>query len=220
MNSKPISVFVFGPAACGKGSLCRVVRDTMREDLHVVEMSKLLGPLFESNAEYREMAAKGELLPLQEVMPIFKDHILRKTRDSSKKINLLCDGAGRKALELEDYLQMFGRIQPMYSIHAVFLQTNTDIIRARAQKRTEDRRKEGKLPRPEDLGNGPMVRYQLHMDEEHAIEKCAKKYGVECHHLDARHCPEVLALNVLKIFYPHQSLEGLSDWLLASLITA
>lgn len=153
-----------------------------RPRIATMHMSSLLGVVIQNNAEYQALYANGSLLPPEEAIKAFRLGFLKLVRDVPQNDcpHIFVNGACREEFETKQEISIVRRVTgTLYQLIGFRFFLDEQHILARAQKRVQERLNEKKEPRPDDLGNTPIYRYNTFQKNlEPSLEIFSKKGGI------------------------------------------
>jgi len=199
---KPIIGFLLAAPLSGKDTLETALLHA-RPHVAIIHMSTLLQIVIQKNEEYKRIVQEGGLLPPEEAVKAFRRGFLEITQKCtpSELPNILANGPCREELETKSNISMIERTRPdCYQKIGFRLLLDQEHIRARADYRIQQAYILGKKPRPDDLGNTPVIRYQtFHQNLGPVLCVFEKKGGILID-IDANKTPEQVLSQVVSVY--------------------
>lgn len=174
-----------------------------RPNIAIIHMSTLLQVIIQRNERYQKIVQEGGLLPPEEAVKGFRCGFLGVTKglESHELPHIFGNGPCRDEYEALKEIEMVHRVRPhCYQFVGFRFLLDREHIKARAAERAKQATIEGKKPRPDDLGNTPVSRYDLfHKNLGPVLKVFEKKKGIIVD-INANETPEQVLSQIVSVY--------------------
>jgi len=200
--TKPIIGYSFAAPYGGKDTSQEGILQ-IKPEIRIIHTSKLLQPIIQSNSEYKKMVAAGELLPPEVAVKAFRRGFLEITfgLEDEELPHILCNGPCRDEKETKDVMSLVKRIRRnAYQSIGFYFRLSSETVAERAKKRVQDAIAAGKEPRPDDLGNTPVRRFQIFCSKIDPVLKQFRASGGIVFDINADKEPKEVVAQILEVY--------------------
>ena len=199
---KPIIGFPFAAPLSGKDTVEQGLL-IARPHIAIIHMSTLLQIVIHKNEHYKRIVKEGGLLPPEEAVKAFRRGFLEVTHKCSEieLPHIFGNGPCREEFETKANMSLVNRTKPgIYQMIGFRFLLDKEHIKARAAERVKQAQQSGQKPRPDDLGNTPIIRYDtFHKNLGPVLQVFEKKGGILID-IDANETPQKVLSQIVEVY--------------------
>lgn len=201
-KDKPIVGYPFAAPLSGKDTVERGLTQT-HPHIAIIHMSTLLQVVIRENDHYKKIVQEGGLLPPEEAVKAFRRGFLEITKDRGDDDlpDIFGNGACRDDYETKMNVSLVRRLRAdRYQQIGFRFLLDKEHIKARAAERVKEAQNAGKKPRPDDLGDVPVSRYEIFHRNLNPVLKVFEERGGIIIDIDANQTPQKVLAQVVSVY--------------------